>query len=230
MNERNFRQCTLFQPITREWRIYQDDIPYINSEHERAHWLATTDDEFTNDSPATIEYYTTHYPLNTDLPKEEYVTNAQEFAQVIADNDKEIQEPEHWKVRQLDKPDRPIMGRFIGVPLPYFWRLWRRPLIAQNISVQIHGDIITVLGKPANPEIWFQYYEEGDPLMTMSFTCYLDWNQLYYDMWENTMYDDQKIMPWLHKNMYGGLYLFSDFESLFEDAEDEVTYLADFEI
>jgi len=230
MNPQNFRDCKTFKPLTREWRIYPDDIPYINAEHPRAYWFGTTDDEFTQDSRATIEYYSTHYPLNTDLPDDEYLPHAQEFAQVIKDNDTEFQEPEHWLVRQLNKLDRPIMGRFIDVPLPYFWKLWRRPLIAQNIEIDTHGDIITVLGKPANPEVWFRYHEEGDPLMTMSFTCYLEWNKLYYDMFENPMYEEQKIMPWLHKNMQGGLYLFSDFDSLFEDAEDEVTYLADFEI
>ena len=226
MNEQNFRQCTLFQPLTREWRIYADEIPYIDPNHERAHWLATTDDEFTADARVTIEYYSTHYPLNADLPKEEYIPHAQEFAQVIADNDCEIREPEHWKVRQLNKLDRPVMGRFIEVPLPFFWKLWRRPLIAQNIEIDTYGDTLLILGEPAKPLVWFSYHEEGDPLMTMSFPCYLAWYNLYRDIWKGV----DRIMPWLHKNMRGGLYLFSDFDTVFEDVEDEVTYLTDFEI
>lgn len=208
-------QYDLFRPANREWRVTTErDVNDTNTVHIG---LATTDEDFTRDAKHPIEYYSRHYTFNPHATRNGYIRQCQQFVTAVIDNDEMFQEPEHWKVRQTEPHERPIMKRFTGVPMPYFWKLWRRPLIAQNIHFQHSGD---------DAQIFFGYSEENDPLMTMAFEAYLDWSGLFDDL----KYGKKAIPNWLHRHCKGRLFLFSDFDTIFEDPEDEVSYLADFEL
>ena len=211
-------QYELFTIANRTWRVIttrgRDDhqMPTMRMS------LATTDEEFTRDSKTTIEYYSDYFTIDPVVAKDQYVRECMSFCQAIYDNDEEFTEPEHWHVRQVDRQDdRLIMHRFSGIPLPYFWRLWRRPLVPQNITVE-SADISSALMK-------FTYFEEEDPLMSMSFECYLDWDGLFDNLKDK--HAKRRINEWW-KTMSGSLYLFSDYDSVFESNQDEIAYIADF--
>jgi hypothetical protein len=40
-------------------------------------------------------------------------------------------------------------------------------------------------------------------------------------------YDNDKLVQWIKKSCGKGVYMFSDFDSMFEDEEDEFCYLTD---
>lgn len=165
-------QQELFQIASRTWRVItsrgRDEHQMPNTRLS----LATTDDDFTRDSKVEIEYYSDYFIIDPTTAKDQYVSQAMAFAQAVMENDQEFTEPEHWHVRQVERmDDRFIMHRFCGVPLPYFWKLWRRPLEPANITIR-RADLTSAL-------LHFSYYEENDPLMSMSFECYLDWDGLF---------------------------------------------------
>lgn len=210
-------QYELFTIASRTWRVIttrgRDDhqMPSMRMS------LATTDEEFTRDSRTIIEYYSDYFVIDPATAKDRYVSEAMAFCKAILDNDQEFVEPEHWCVRQVDRQDdRLIMHRFCGVPLPFFWKLWRRPLVPQNITVE--------LADTTSAQIRFTYFEEEDPLMSMSFECYLDWDGLFDNLKDKRAM--RKIPDWWH-SMSGRLYLFSDYDTVFEDHQDELAYLAD---
>ncbi len=213
----NDEQQELFQVENREWRIITTRGRDENQMPTSRISLATKDDEFTRDSKVPIEYYSDYFILDPHISKSKYVENAIAFARAIHDNDQEFPEPERWYVKQVEKhPDRLIMHRFCGVPLPFFWRLWRRPLEPANITVE---EI------PACAMVKFSYFEETDPLMSMCFECYLDWDGLFDNLKDKS--PRRRINDWW-KTMHGRLYLFSDYDSVFEDTQDEIAYIADF--
>lgn len=214
MNE----QYELFTIATRTWRVITTRGRDSNSMPSMQMSLATTDESFTSDSSTIIEYYSDYFTIDHVTAKDQYVSECMAFCQTIFDNDNEFVEPEHWNVRQVDRQDdRLIMHRFCGVPLPYFWKLWRRPLVPQNIHVE--------LADPSSAMVKFYYFEEEDPLMSMSFECYLDWDKLFDNLKDK--HARRYIADWW-KTMGGRLYLFSDYDSVFEDNQDEIAYITDF--
>ena len=208
----------LFKIATRTWRVvtHRDySNPGIPAQRLS---LATTDDEFTADAKVTLEYYSDYFTIDPVAAKDQYVTECMAFAKCIQDNDTDFIEPEHWYVRQLDKQEgRLFMHRFTGVPLPYFYKLWRRPLVPQNINIELVDKF--------GASVYFSYFEENDPLMTMHFECYLDWDGLF----DAIKYKHKrKPHQWWRKHMVGGLYLFSDYDTVFENEDDELAYMVDF--
>ena len=211
-------QLELWQPQSRVWRVTTNRDFTEPGVPRNTISLSTTDDDFTRDARTTIEYYSSHLSLDQYAHKDQYVRECMSFAQSIMDNDEEFSEPERWFVRQIDQQeDRLIMHRFSGVPLPFFWKLWRRPLIPQNIYVE-RADVTSAL-------VRFSYFEENDPLMAMAFECYLDWDGLFDNLKEKKPH--RRIPDWW-KTMHGRLFLFSDYDTVFEDEQDEVAYLTDF--
>ena len=213
----NDEQYELFQIKSRMWRVITTRGRDGNQMPSMRMSLATTDDEFTADANVIIEYYSDYFTIDPATAKDTYVSECMAFCQAVLDNDQEFTEPEHWYVKQVDRQDdRLIMHRFVGVPLPYFWKLWRRPLVPQNINVELTD---------AGAMLKFSYFEEEDPLMAMSFDCYLDWDGLFDNM--KNKHRRRSIPDWW-KTMHGRLYLFSDRDSVFEDSQDEIAYIADF--
>jgi len=210
----------LFNPMNREWRIRVSRD--ANDWDTRHIGVATVDEAFTADSKTEIEYYCEHISFNPLVDSPVYIKGCMDFLQTIMDNDETFVEPEKWRVRQVDMTEDSIVRRFVGVPLPYFWKLWRRPLEPKNIQFDPVFDGSTMLR--------FSYYEDNDPLMSMKFTMYIDWMNLFDDIKKHKCYHLQTIMPWIHKHCRGRLYLYSDYDTIFEDPEDEATYIADLEL
>lgn len=205
-----------FKVKNRTWRLITEREPTDTVGHTVLMSLATVDEEFTADARVIIEYYSEHFTMNPHAARSHYTSEAIAFATAISENDEEFKEPEHWYVRQVDKQEeRLAMHRFCGVPLPFFWKLWRRPLEPKNIHI--------ALADESSAQVTFTYFEEEDPLMSMSFDCYLDFDGLFDNLRFNI---GHPIVPWLH-SLEGRLYLFSDFDSIFELETDEVRYLVD---
>ena len=211
-------QYELFQVRSRVWRVITTRGREEHQMPQTRISLATTDDEFTNDAKVTIEYYSDYFTIDPTTAKDQYVSECMAFAKAVMENDQEFTEPEHWYVKQVDRQDdRLIMHRFCGIPLPFFWRLWQRPLIPQNIHVE--------RADPTSAMIKFSYFEEEDPLMSMAFECYIDWDGLFDNLRDK---NPSRSIPDWWKTMHGRLYLFSDYDSVFEDHQDEIAYIADF--
>lgn len=211
-------QYQLFTIANRTWRVITTRGRDVSSMPTMRTSLATTDEEFTQDSKVIIEYYSDYFTIDPTTAKDQYVEECMAFARAIHDNDVEFKEPEHWHVRQVDRhPTCLIMHRFTGIPLPFFWKLWRRPLEPKNITVRLSDDSSALVN--------FTYFEEEDPLMSMSFECYIDWDGLFDNLKDK--HARRRINEWW-RTMHGRLFLFSDYDSVFEDEQDEVAYITDF--
>lgn len=209
---------------SREWHLKL--ISNVNPDAHSFVRVSTFEDDFIADSKFKIEYFTTI----TIIP--EYQDEM--IRDFLKRNSEEIENPEIWHVNMRDINRDSIIKRFLRVPLPYFLKLWRTPLIPGYIDV---NPFFT----PAEPKfsylddtlsrIKFSYMNDVFPRdnMSMSFDVYMEWPRLIEDINKHKAYVLQTVMPWIHKHCKGRLYLFSDYESIFENAEDEVTYLADIE-
>lgn len=174
--------------------------------------ISTTDHVYAEDScvPITISH-NIQGAFNPHAEHEEYIQQAMDLMQLIIDNDSNIREPQDWDV-SIGRLDRTGVFQFHGVPLPTFQQFWRFPLEIEKITMRV---------VPNTGMIGFSY--QGDALS--SFDSYIEWRGLYDDL-----RGANKILPWLKKYCRGRLYMFSDFESMFEYPEDEFRYVAEFEL
>lgn len=104
----------------------------------------------------------------------------------------------NWYIKQLTNIDRVGVQRFTQLPVQAFLKLWRVPLDPKEITI---ADM-------RNQLIKFKYQE-------FEFNMFLKWPE-----WRTGL-------PWLKKHCRGGIFLFSDYTSMFEEQEDEFLYIAD---
>lgn len=124
-----------------------------------------------------------------------------------------------WYVRQFIESERIGVKRFTGLPLSAFWDMWRKPI--DTSQIQIYG--------MSNGQMKVLYEE-------YNFNIFLRWPELQEDVKESGSSIDkgsvrwtvsEKVMPWLHRYCEYGFVPFSDYDVMFEDSQDEFSYIAD---
>lgn len=118
----------------------------------------------------------------------------------------------NWYIRQLLKSDRVGPKRFTGLPLRHFFNFWRVPIDPKSIEK------IKLLGNNRS-KIFF----DRGPV----FSVYYVWPELEKDMNRSNDRTSQIVLPWLQKHCKNGIFLFSDYDSMFKDKEEELCYMAD---
>lgn len=205
--------------FSRQWYLEINE----NSVGDYTVRISTFEDDFIADSKIKIEYYTT----KTIGPEYNLDKTILEF---LKRNSDEIEAPEDWRVRTCDSNGDSVIKQFVGVPLPYFWKLWRTPLIPMHIMFDpIVNETNMLRFSYMDTRLRFSYMDTIVPrdMMYMAFDVFMQWPGLIADINKHKSYVLQTVLPWIHKHCKGRLYLFSDYESIFESSEDEVMYLAD---
>lgn len=121
---------------------------------------------------------------------------------IIEENKRILDRSRRWYVRQLTNMDRVGIKRFGRLPLQAFFDLWRKPIDPRELN-------LTRLQSPN------QFRFEGD---RHRFSVVLVWPEIW---------NDPKRLDWFARYCKKRIYLFSDYDSMFEDPEDEFVYLAD---
>ncbi len=141
---------------------------------------------------------------------------------IMSENDTKILQPDNWTITQMEEIDRAGPTSFAAMPFSHFLSFWRQPLEPRFISMEVLGNGTAMIN--------FRYMDANHPMFFSNITCniYLSWKGLFDDLRREQ--GQQRILPWLKKNCEGKLYIFSDFDSIFESPEDEFRYIADLEI
>ena len=145
------------------------------------------------------------------------------IADLFADNRLHIDRTRKWYVRQfIESKERIGIKRFTGLPFGAFWDMWRKRMNANDI--QIFG--------MNNQQMKIIYGKH-------TFNIFLRWQELQNDILNSTsqlnpgknkqkhLRVSEKVMPWLYKNCEGDFIPFSDYDSIFENVQDEFSYIAD---
>lgn len=143
-----------------------------------------------------------------------------EAVTIMEDNRVHLNRSRKWYVRQFSEIDRPGIRRFNGLPLPMFLKWWRKNISATDFSISglNNKQVRVYLGRPScdTPD---------------RFRLFLKWPELQGDLLDSKILSPEKvsmrIIPWLHAHCYKGFIPFSDYDSMFVDAEDEVLYITD---
>lgn len=168
-----------------------------------------------------IQYDNTeHKPdlfLYTNLNKGDY-----NVSEIMKQNSEKLDMSRSWFIKQLRGIDRIGVKRFSCLPFDRFIKYWRQPLNPRKIDltsyryekgmVRFHydEDVYSVLLK---------WTELGEPTVPSVMSPFRNRSKLTYD--------DDKLLNWVKKSCGKGLYIFSDFDSMFEDEEDEFCYVTD---
>lgn len=147
---------------------------------------------------------TKHKPdlfLYTGVPKGDDVTR------VMEQNSERLDLTRSWYIKQMCEMDRIGVNRFSMLPLDKFLQYWRQPFNPRKIDFSTyryqHGTIRFHYDNVTWP-VFMSWPELGDPTIP-----------------------NVELVNWVKKSCGRGLYLFSDFDSMFEDEEDEFCYLTD---
>jgi len=162
---------------------------------------------------------TKHKPdlfLYTCIPKGDDVTRAME------QNSERLDLTRNWYIKQMCEMDRIGVNRFSMLPLDKFLQYWRQPFNPRKIDFSTyryeHGTIRLHYDNVAWA-VFVSWPELGDPTPPNVGAPFRNRGKLTYD--------DNQLVNWVKKSCGGGLYLFSDFDSMFESEEDEFCYLTD---
>ena len=136
-----------------------------------------------------------------------------------------------WYLRQFVEIDRPGIRRFTGLPLNVFLQWWRKPMPASHFS-------LTGLN---NDQVRLMFGDYTKATSKEWFNIFVKWPELQADIenstpkaahrksamhYRNTR-ESERVVPWLRKHCLSGFIPFSDYDSMFLDAEDEVLYITD---
>ena len=142
------------------------------------------------------------------------VKRAAGVVEIMSANDTKFVQPDDWLISQQEEIDRAGPTTFAHMPFGHFLSYWRQPLDPRYIDMEISGNGTAMIN--------FRY------MNATTCSMYLQWKGLFDDLRRESR--QQKILPWLKKNCEGKLYIFSDFDSIFEKPEDEFRYIADLEL
>ena len=195
----------------REWwiRTIQHKMPL----RERTE-LVTYIDPLVDDCEVKMEIVSKPLKHRANLIKQ-----AHNLVTTMSENDTEFLNPDDWTISQIDDLDRAGPVSFKNMPLSFFLSFWRQPLEPRFIAMKLTNNGTTMIN--------FRYMDPNHPMYHSNCTCnmYFHWKGLFDDL--RQPYSNQKILPWLKKNCEGRLYIFSDFDSIFEKPEDEFRYITD---
>jgi len=146
------------------------------------------------------------------------VEMATSMVDLISENDKKILNPNDWTISQKEEIDRVGPTSFAKMPFGHFLSYWRQPLDPRYIDMWMVGNGTAMIG--------FRYMDANHPMYNSPVVCtlYLNWKGLFDDLLDTP---NQKILPWLRTHCNGKLYLFSDFDTIFESPEDEFRFIVD---
>ncbi len=139
--------------------------------------------------------------------------------ELITQNQETLDRTRKWRIKQFIEMDRVGAIRFTGLPLTAFWDMWRTPI--DTSELQIYG--------LANSQMKVVYRD-------FNFNIFIKWPELQRDMsasqssitkGSTQVTISEKVMPWLTRYCEGGFIPFSDYDTMFQDGEDEFAYLAD---
>lgn len=152
-----------------------------------------------DDSPHAPDLF-----LYTNITENED-TNAYRVAE---DNVEALNFNRSWYVKQIvKKKDRIGLRHFTTLPIGVFRDYWRKPISTTNLEIGVVGrGLSSVRIKLMSPPHY-------------NFRAYLDFPEL------NTI-DHDYTMSWFKENCHDGIYLFSDYGSMFVDPDDEFGYIA----
>jgi len=128
---------------------------------------------------------------------------------IIEENRLSLDPNRKWYIRQFMQIDRIACRRFTGLPLDSFFDLWRAPIDPQDIHMTMMG----------TGQFKFSYRQHEFPV-------YFVWPELQkeYMLTHNT---SQRVLSWIQQYCKGKLFLFSDYDTIFEDEYDEFLYITD---
>ena len=134
-------------------------------------------------------------------------TNAFRIAE---DSIESINGDRRWYVKQVTKRlDRIGMRQFTTLPLGAFMSLWRKAIPASDLSFGGKH------GKGLSP-VRIELLGTEGTFNDLRFQIFTDWPEIKNVLARN----------WMIENIEEGLYLFSDFDSMFADPADEFAYIA----
>lgn len=129
-----------------------------------------------------------------------------------------------WFVRQMCEMDRIGVKQFGMLPLYRFLQYWRKPLNPRKIDFSAYRyqrgtETVRFHYDGEEWPVFIRWPELGEPMPVDPSSPYRNRGKLTYD--------DDRLVKWIKKCCGKGLYVFSDFESIFESEEDEFCYLTD---
>ena len=144
-----------------------------------------------------------------------------EVADALIENNRiRLDRSRKWYIRQFVSNDERVgIQRFTGLPLNAWRAMWRRTIPVKDI--EIYG--------MSNNMMKVRY---GG----LEFNAYLKWKALQEDIKRSKTLMRQGrtewtlsevVVPWLEKNCSKGFIPFSDYDLMFPDPTDEVTYMID---
>lgn len=186
------------------------NIRFDDTDHSPDLWLYSL---LTRDEKQSIEDRVT---------TEEYGEEPKPFTEAILmkENRIHLNTSRKWYVRQfIENQDRVGIRRFAGIPLDAWRTMWRRTIALKDI--EIYG-----LSNGQMKVLFEGFY----------FNVFFKWEELQHDMLHSPstivkngvgMSVSESIMPWLDANCRKGIIPFSDYDSMFPDESDEITYIID---
>jgi hypothetical protein len=153
---------------------------------------------------------------------EEFGKEPKPFIEALLMNDNRIHLDlkRKWYIRQfVDNQDRTGIRRFAGIPLNAWLAMWRRTIALEDIEIYgLSNGQMKVLFRG------------------LQFNVFFKWEELQLDMIDSpatvtkngvSMGVSEIIMPWLVANCREGIIPFSDYDTMFPDESDEITYSID---
>jgi hypothetical protein len=142
------------------------------------------------------------------------------YDDIFESNRVHLDRSRRWYIRQfIETPERIGVKRFTGLPFNAWKAMWRRTIPLEDI--QIYG--------LSNNQMKIIY-------AGLNFNTFLKWPELQADVATSNAFITQKgtmwklsnhVMPWLLTNCKGGFIPFSDYDTMFPDIQDDITYTID---
>jgi hypothetical protein len=163
--------------------------------------------------------------LYTNLTQKETVLFTQRGSdfgtQLIEENSNQLNRHRKWYIKQFKETDRVGIRRFGGLPLTAFWDMWRKVIPITDIHIYGLGNTqMKVVYEEYNFNVFLKWPAMQNDFVNSRVTTQLENNI-------TALRVSEVVLPWLHRSCRGGIILFSDYDTMFPDFEDEFTYITD---
>lgn len=141
---------------------------------------------------------------------------------VMNENSGRLDTSRNWYIKQMCDMDRIGIKRISELPLDRFLQHWRQPLNPRKMDFSTYRyqqGMIRFHYDDTSWPVFIRWLELGKPTPPKVGTPFRNRTRLDYD--------DDKLVNWVKKSCGKGIYMFSDFDSMFENEEDEFCYLTD---
>jgi len=192
---------------TGQKRCLITNIRYDESEHSPDLWLYSIVKESEMDP-------SDNWPTASRKVKPEAETAMFKNSRITLDRGRK------WYIRQFsDTPDKVGIRRFSGLPVNVWRTMWRRVVSVNDIELYgLSSNMVMMKYAGLQCQVYFKWPELENDFGSTTTVFNQEGQQ-----WKVS----QKIVPWLEKNCSGGFIPFSDYESMFPNTVDELTYTVD---